>query len=206
MSWIVPAALGAWHGLNPAMGWLFAAAIGLQERRAGAVVRALPPIALGHAASVALVLAGAAGARLVVPFSILRVAGATLLLGCALLSLTRRIHPRFIGMRPGARDLAVWSFVMSSAHGAGLMLLPLIMHTPPAAGPVAHAHAHSFATDGSFLMLATHTASMFGVMTAAALVTFHVLGVSFLRRVWLNTDALWAGALALSGLFLLLQN
>jgi hypothetical protein len=202
MSWIVPAALGAYHGLNPGMGWLFAVALGLQERRAYAVLRALPPIALGHAASVAIVVAAAAGASVIVPPAALRAAGAILLLGFAALLLARRIHPRWVGMRLGARDLAVWSFVMSSAHGAGLMLLPILVHGAGGESQPAHTHAHTAATDGAFA-LAVHTSAMFGAMTAAALLAFHVLGIGFLRRAWVNTDLLWAGALVVSGVVLL---
>jgi hypothetical protein len=202
MSWIVPAALGAYHGLNPGMGWLFAVALGLQERRAAAVLRALPPIALGHAASVAIVVALAAGASVVVPALVLRVAGAVLLFAFAALLLLRRIHPRWVGMRLGARDLTVWSFVMSSAHGAGLMLLPVVVHGSGGAAPAAQPHAHAAASAGS-AVLAIHTAAMFGAMAAAALLAFHVLGVGFLRRAWLNTDVLWAAALVASAMVLL---
>lgn len=201
MSWIVPAVLGAYHGVNPAMGWLFAVALGLQERRAAVVLRALPPIALGHAASVAIVVAAAAGASLIVPLTALRLAGALLLLGFAALLLARRVHPRWVGMRLGARDLAVWSFVMSSAHGAGLMLLPILLH---GAVPSSHAHMHAAAVGGAALV-AIHTLTMFAAMTAAALLAFRVLGIGFLRRAWLNTDLLWAGTLAVSGLALLMS-
>ena len=202
MSWIVPAALGAYHGLNPGMGWLFAVALGLQERRAAAVLRALPPIALGHAASVAIVVALATGASVIVPAPVLRAAGAILLFGFAALLLLRRIHPRWVGMRLGARDLTVWSFVMSSAHGAGLMLLPVVVHGSGGAASAGQSHAHAAATAGS-AVLAIHTTAMFGAMAAAALLAFHVLGVGFLRRAWLNTDVLWAAALAASALVLL---
>jgi uncharacterized membrane protein len=113
------AALGAFHGLNPAMGWLFAVALGLQERRRGAVLRAIPPIALGHAAAVAIVLLAVAVAQRVVPPLALRLAGGGALLLFGLYKLVRRgRHPRWVGMRVGFRDLATWSFLMSSAHGA----------------------------------------------------------------------------------------
>ena len=201
MSWIVPALLGTYHGLNPAMGWLFAVALGLQERRGGAVLRALPPIALGHAASVGVVVATATGASLVVPPAPLRAAAAFLLFGSAVLLLVRPVHPRRAGgMRLGARGLAFWSFVAATAHGAGLMLLPVVMHDHSVEG---HGHATATAVGGA-VALAVHTAAMFGAMTLAALLAFHVLGVAFLRRAWLNTELVWSGALAASGLVLLL--
>ena len=191
-------ALGAYHGLNPAMGWLFATALGLQERRASAVVRALPPIVLGHAASVAAVVALAAGAQRVVP------AGAVLLLGYAVLLLVRRpTHPRRAGMRLGAGGLFAWSFVMASSHGAGLMLLPVLLALGGGGAGPEHAHHGGPAADGA-LVLGVHTAAMLAAMTAAALLAFRLAGLGFLRRAWINTDAIWSGALAASGVVVLL--
>jgi hypothetical protein len=196
-------ALGAYHGLNPAMGWLFAAALGMQERRAGAVVRALPPIVLGHAASVAVVVALAAGVGRVVPAGVLRWGGAALLLGYAALLLARRVHPRRVGMRLGAGGLFSWSFVMTSAHGAGLMLLPLVLALG-GSGSAADAHAHHGATaGGTAALLGVHTGAMLLAMSGAALLAFRLSDVSFLRRFWIDTDAVWSGALALSGVAVL---
>ena len=202
MSWAIAALLGAYHGINPAMGWLFAAALGLQERRASAVVRALPPIVLGHAASVAVVVALATGAERVVPPAALRAAGAAVLLGCAaLLLFGRRAHPRGFGMRVGPRRLFLWSFVMASSHGAGLMLLPVLL---AARGGGAHAH-HGAPADGA-LVLAIHTTAMLLAMTAAALVAFRLSGVGFLRRIWIDTNAVWSAALAASALVVLVAD
>src|ERR671939_2215721 len=128
LPWLALILLGAFHGLNPAMGWLFAVALGLQEGRTAAVLRALPPIALGHAASVATVVALVAAAQLVVPLAALRVVGAAALLLFGVWRLVRRgADPRWVGMRVGFRDLTLWSFLMSSAHGAGLMLVPILL-------------------------------------------------------------------------------
>src|SRR5687767_2170260 len=195
MSWTVPAALGAYHGLNPAMGWLFAVALGLQERRAAAVLRALPAIALGHAASVMLVLGLVMSAALVVPVQALRLAGAAALFGFAAYLLVRRNkHPRWVGMRVGFREVVLWSFLMATAHRAGLMLFPLLVASSH------HPHAAHAAAGGGFGVLGIHTLAMFAAMTAAALITFYVVGVNFLRRAWINLDALWIGALVIAGL------
>src|SRR5947209_2960085 len=129
--WLVLAGLGAYHGLNPAMGWLFAVALGLQERRRWAVIRALPAIALGHEASIAAVAAILALAQLVAAAELLRPLGALGLVAFGVFKLLRpRSHPRWVGMRVSARDLVVWSFLMSSAHGAGLMLVPVLLGMP----------------------------------------------------------------------------
>jgi hypothetical protein len=210
MSWIAPALLGAYHGFNPAMGWLFAAALGLQERRVGAVTRALPLIALGHAASVAVVVAFATVAQLLVPLHALRIVGAMLLVGYAIHLIVGRAHPRRVGMRLGARGLVAWSFVMATAHGAGLMLLPFLLGDAGSAmaGP-AHAHmagveAHAFAAGaGAGIVFGAHTVAMVTAMSAAALAAYRAAGVGILRRFWLDTDLLWSATLAAGGVAVL---
>jgi hypothetical protein len=148
--WAALVLLGAFHGVNPAMGWLFAVALGLQRRRRGAVLGALLPLALGHEASIALVvllglLVGAA-----VPPDVLRPAAALGLIAFGAYKLLRpRSHPRWVGMRVGPWDLVLWSFLMASAHGAGLMLLPVLfgLGGPAGAAPPAAAHTHVHAAD-----------------------------------------------------------
>jgi hypothetical protein len=142
--------LGAWHGVNPAMGWLFAAALGLQERRGAAAWRALPPLALGHALAVAVALAIAVLLGFALSPRGVRWGVGLLLLGYGAFRLVRRGHPRFGGMRVGARDLTIWSFLMASAHGAGLMVLPVVLGGGGDDGGVAggwaavgaHGHGH----------------------------------------------------------------
>ena len=127
--WFVLLGLGALHGINPGMGWLFAVCLGLQERRRMAVLAALPPIALGHALSVGLVVALIAVLRARLNASVLQYACAALLVGYGLYRVVRARHPRWVGMRVGFRDLTLWSFLMASAHGAGLMLIPVFLAT-----------------------------------------------------------------------------
>ena len=195
MSWALIGLLGTYHGLNPAMGWLLATALGLQERRASAVMQALPPIFLGHAASVGVVVAAAALADSVVPPTTLRWIGAAVLLGSSVVVIRRRGHPRGGGMRLGPRGLATWSFVMASSHGAGLMLLPSLFGST---------HAHHGTSPAGVTVLVVHSAAMLLAMTAAALVAFRLTGVGLLRRVWIDTNVLWSIALAGSGIVLLL--
>src|SRR5215831_9900251 len=115
------------HGINPAMGWLFAVALGLQEQRRAAVLRALPPIVLGHALSIAVIVAAVLVARVTLPHRTLKIAAAAVLFAFGLYRLLRTRHPNWVGMRVGFGDLTLWSFVMASAHGAGLMLVPFFL-------------------------------------------------------------------------------
>jgi hypothetical protein len=193
MSWVVIGLLGTYHGLNPAMGWLLATAVGLQERRASAVMQALPPIVLGHAASVAVVVAAAALADSLVPAATLRWIGAAVLLGSSVIVLRRRAHPRGGGMRLGPGGLAGWSFVMASSHGAGLMLLPALFGAT---------HEHHGAPPTGISVLVVHSAAMLLAMTTAALLAFHLTGVGALRRLWIDTNTVWSIALAASGIVL----
>jgi hypothetical protein len=191
--WVTAGLLGAFHGINPAMGWLFAVGLGLQEGRRSAVLAALGPIALGHAASVGAVILALGAARLSLPPGPLRVGTAVALVGMGVFRLLRPwAHPRWVGMRVGFRDLTLWSFLMSSAHGAGLMLAPVVLGI--GAGEETHAtHAAGLS------LLAIHTVAMFVVMGLVAVVVYQVLGVALLRRAWLNLDLLWAVALILAG-------
>jgi hypothetical protein len=128
--------LGAFHGTNPGMGWLFAVALGLQEKRRRAVFRALLPIALGHAISIAAVVLGVALVQVVLPEALLRQLCAAVLFAFGLYRLVRARHPRWVGMRVNFWDLALWSFLMASAHGAGLMLVPVLLRWPPQTTPM----------------------------------------------------------------------
>jgi len=125
--WITLILLGAYHGLNPGMGWLFAVALGLQEKSRRAVVGAFGPIAIGHALSIAVVVALFVVAESYIAPDVLRYIGAGALIAFGLYKLIVRSHPRWVGMRVNGRDLTLWSFLMSTAHGAGLMLLPVIL-------------------------------------------------------------------------------
>jgi hypothetical protein len=196
MAWLMVAALGAYHGLNPAMGWLFAVAMGQQERRSAAVLLALPPIAMGHLISVACVVSVATVAGTVLPPDETRRLGAVGVAGFALWLLARRgKHPRWVGMRLRFGALVLWSLLMSTAHGAGLMLLPALLPAVPASS--LHMHVVS-APLPPLLLLVVHTTAMFGGMAAAALLVHHLVGLDFLRRGWINLEIVWIGALLLA--------
>jgi hypothetical protein len=211
--WLALVLLGAYHGLNPAMGWLFAVALGLQEGRREAVIKAFWPIALGHAAAVTLVVTAVLAAQVVVPLGVLRYVGAGALILFGLYKLIRRKHPRWVGMRVGFRDLTAWSFLMASAHGAGLMLVPVLLKLSGTMQEMehraheAHEHwghsVHLFLTDravlADFAAVAVHTLAMFAVIAVVALVVYDRLGLMILKRTWFNVDLLWAGALVGAG-------
>lgn len=185
--------LGAWHGLNPAMGWLFAVALGMQEGSRRAVWRTLLPLATGHALSVAAVLGAAAALGAVVPEPTLRLTAAALLVCFAVYRLASSRHPRWGGMQVGFRDLTIWSFLMASAHGAGLMLLPLVMPGGPAHG-----------AGNAIAATAVHTGAYLLTTGSVAWVVYSHVGLGLLRRAWLNLDLLWAGALLVAGVVILL--
>jgi hypothetical protein len=200
--WLTFAGLGAFHGLNPAMGWLFAVALGLHRGSRMVVATALVPIAIGHAASVAavaglLVLAGA-----VVPPGIVRIGAGALLLGWAAYHwrLGHRHRVRF-GMLAGFGGLAAWSFLMATAHGAGLMLWPALMPMclPGETGAAGHAGPMA----AVLAAVGVHTLAMAATATAVAAVVYEWLGVAVLKRAWLNVDTLWVLALAGTGLLVL---
>jgi hypothetical protein len=210
--WISLAFLGAFHGLNPAMGWLFAVALGLQERRLRAVVGALGPIALGHALAIGLAAIAVGTLGLVIPQRLLlALGGAALLAFAAYKVVTRFRHPRWVGMRVGPRELVLWSFLMASAHGAGLMLIPVLvsLRGEGVSGALAHAehlgqmgHQSTGGNDALVPALAAvglHSTAMLAVAGAVALVVYQKVGVEVLRRAWVNLDLIWVGALAVVG-------
>jgi hypothetical protein len=178
------------------MGWLFALALGLQEHRRRAVLAALIPIALGHALSVGLVALLLAAAGLAVAVRGLGLATAVALIAFGLFRLARPFaHPRWVGMRVGFGDLVLWSFLMATAHGAGLMLAPVFLGLP---GPAGDVHP-----SGGFAILAAHTAAMFLVMGALALAIYETVGLALLRRAWINLDLIWGAVLILAGAVML---
>jgi hypothetical protein len=211
MEWNAILLLGAYHGINPGMGWLFAVALGMQQGSARGVWRSLLPIVLGHTIAVGVVLLAAGLLQMVVPLEMLKVGVAALLVAFGGYRLVRHRHPRFGGMQMSLRELTVWSFLMASAHGAGLMVLPFVMemsHPVSAAG--GHPASHVLASGASVswfgaMALGVHTLAYFVAMTLAAWVVYRKLGLALLRTAWLNLDWVWAVALVATGLLVLLS-
>jgi uncharacterized membrane protein (UPF0136 family) len=215
-AWLTLFGLGAFHGINPAMGWLFAVGLGLQEQKRAAVLRALPPIALGHALSIGIIIAAVLLARISVPRLALKIAAASILFAFGLYRLFRSRHPNWVGMRVGFGDLTLWSFVMASAHGAGLMLIPLFLkspsQTPAPHGAAMASHMHSthglefanFSTPSLLTSsIAVHTLGYLLVTGLVAFLVYERFGVGILRHAWFNVDIFWMLALMITGFIIL---
>ena len=209
--WLAVFGLGIFHGINPAMGWLFAVALGLQEQKRAAVLRALLPIVLGHAVSIGIIIGAVLVARVSVPHRTLKIAAAAILFAFGLFRLLRSRHPNWVGMRVGFGDLTLWSFIMASAHGAGLMLVPFFLRSS-AAGESHHHDTHqmhvwAFANFNAPSLLVTsvvvHTLGYLLATALLAILVYEKLGVAILRRAWFNIDLVWMLALMITGAFIL---
>ena len=201
-SWATLMALGAFHGINPGMGWLFAVALGMQEARRGAVLRALVPLGVGHALAVAVAVGAALAIGFVIPLGWLRWLIAGVLVSLGVLRLFRHKHPRWGGMRVSMGGLTVWSFLMATAHGAGLMVVPVFMGSMSMPGGGAHAHHMHAAASGAgaaFFATGLHAVGYLAVTAFIAMLVFEKLGVGILRRAWFNLDLIWSAALVATG-------
>jgi hypothetical protein len=207
--WLTIVALGLYHGLNPAMGWPLAVANGMTDRRASSLLATMLPLGGGHLAAMAIVLA---------PFAVLgwymewsraiRLGSGAAVLLFGLFRLISRRHPRMMARIPPGR-LALWSFAMASAHGAGLMLVPFMLGlcAAPSGAPPAQAAGHAAvmafmarSNVGTALLVAT-VHSLAAILAGAfmALLVYRYLGLRFLRRAWLDLDRVWGASLVLAG-------
>lgn len=210
-AWAALLLLGAYHGINPGMGWLFAVALGMQEKSSREVWRSLVPIAAGHALAIGAVVLAAALVGMALPLTSLKYVVAGVLFALGIYRLLRHRHPRGGGMLVGFRDLTIWSFLMASAHGAGLMVLPVLLKISPAVyavGPQPTEHPmHAGVMGGtttSLLAVGVHTAGYLVVTGVIAWLVYEKLGLALLRKAWLNLDLLWCFALIATGGFVLI--
>jgi hypothetical protein len=205
--WLGVAGLGAFHGVNPAMGWLFAVALGLHRQSRAVVLEALIPIALGHALAVGVVAGAVAALGAVIDQRAIRVVSGATLIGWAVYhKLYGSRHRVRFGMGVGMVGLAAWSFLMAAAHGAGLMLVPFLL--PPSSGgeppiPMAGEHAVGASFALSLAAIWVHTLAMLVVTGAIAVLVYDWVGLAFLRRGWINLDLPWTIALVVTGFILL---
>lgn len=200
--------LGVFHGLNPGMGWLFAVAIGMQNQSMKSVIVALGPIALGHALAIGVVVLTVGLLGTFIPSVPLMILSGLVLLGFGIYKVATRFrHPRWVGMRVSKPELVLWSFIMATAHGAGLMLIPVMLRLRGEAIPGAmaeghHAHHAPAAMEPMGIVIATvgvHTLAMIATALVLALVVYRLVGVDVLRKAWINLDWIWAGAVIITG-------
>jgi hypothetical protein len=202
--WLAFAGLGAFHGLNPAMGWLFAVGLGLHRQSRRVVMVSLLPIAVGHALSVAAVAGALVIAGALVPHDVVRVgAGAVLLTWAAYHWRFGHRHRVRFGMQVSLWGLAAWSFLMAAAHGAGLMLWPALMQTCLSSETAGAGLNSSLASALSGVGI--HTLAMVATTAVIAVVVHEWLGVAVLRSAWLNVDLLWVVALGATGALLIIN-
>ena len=197
--------LGAYHGINPGMGWLFAVALGMQEKDGRAVAKSLVPIVIGHMFAIGVVVLAAALLGTALPSAGMRYPVAAVLVGLGIYRFVRHRHPRWVRMQVGFRDLMVWSFLMASAHGAGLMVLPVLLGSRPSLEAANDTPGHTHLSTGvrplaGLLATGVHTLGYLAVTGAVAWVVYQKLGLALLRRAWLNLDVVWAAALVITGL------
>ncbi|HSL34942.1 MAG TPA: hypothetical protein VK871_14915 [Candidatus Limnocylindrales bacterium] len=214
--WLAVVLLGGFHGLNPAMGWLVAVWRGTQGRGVPTILGSIGLVAIGHALAVGAFVALFALGETAVPVELLRVAVAVVLVGAGGLALARRLHVRWVGMRIGRRALVAWSFLVSAAHGAGLMLVAVMATAPTTAATAATVGgtmaffcpiplpASVSPVIGGVAAVAVHALAMLAVMGVVAIGVHRVLGVGILRTAWLDVDRVWAVALLAAGALMLL--
>src|SRR6516165_4759738 len=201
--WLAIAGLGLFHGINPAMGWLFAVALGLNRRNERVVWLALLPIGLGHAIAVAVILFLVLAIGLVLEPGLLRpLAAAVLFAWAGWHALYGRRHKVRFGMQVGLGGLFLWSFLMANAHGAGLMLIPAVIPLCLAASPT-HALTLGSSVAVGLAALSVHTAAMLATIGFVSIAVYKWIGVGFLRRGWINLDLLWTVALVICGIIVL---
>jgi hypothetical protein len=206
--WVTLALLGAYHGINPAMGWLFAVSQGMQEGERRAVLRSLIPIAIGHEASIVLIAGVVIVAEETIDPSAVHIGAAAVLFAFGIFRFVKpRAHWRWTTMRVSRRELTLWSFLMSTAHGAGVMVAPVLLGFGSTSAAAADLNAHDkhdagLATAASIpadaLGIFLHVAAMLVVMGAVAVVVYEKVGVEILRKAWVNTDRIWAAAFILA--------
>ncbi len=212
MPWLTLVLLGAFHGINPAMGWLFALSNGLQSRSYRGVLRSLPPIGLGHLLSV-----GAVAIVIELTGRALPARAAALTVGASLVAfgvwrLVSRRHVRWVGMRLGWLGLATWSFFVATAHGAGLMLAPVLLHrvsTPHGSSAFIYWCHVSVGNLRPSVMSGIGAAALHGgatlvVLSVVALAVYRAASLRLLQRAWVNLDRIWAVALVAAGVLVAL--
>ena len=206
VAWLTLFGLGAVHGLNPGMGWLFAVGLGVQRGERRAVWRALLPLAVGHGLAIAAAVSLATGLGLVLSPAAVRWGVVVMLLALGIRQLRRHWHPRAGGMRVNARQLVTWSFLVATAHGAGIMAAPFAMDiAAPSPAHAGHGGAASMALASAASLEAPaiaatiiHTLGYLLITAVTASIVYERAALHLLRRAWVNLDLIWAGTLVVT--------
>jgi hypothetical protein len=206
--WVTLVLLGAWHGCNPGMGWLFSVGLGLQKRSRNALFAALAPIALGHALSIGMVVGAVYAIGRVMPLRWLQIGSGITLVIIGLWKLYRLRHLTWVGMCVNSWDLTLWSWLMASAHGAGLMVLPVLLGSGTFFCGVSQPGANAFLFIpplAAISAVAVHTIAHLATAALIAWVVYDFIGLAILRRSWINLDLIWSFSLVAAGVFLFLR-
>ena len=206
--WLTVAGLGLYHGVNPAMGWPLAVANGMAARRGSEVFATLLPLGGGHFLAIAVALLPFAWLSWYAEWSrAIRIGAGVAVLAFGAFKLIKRRHPRLLARIPPTR-LAWWSFLMATAHGAGLMLVPFMLglcaapssetgHGAVMADVMAYLARANLGT--AVLVAAVHALVSILTGIGMAWAVYRYLGLRFLQRAWLDLDAVWGASLVIAG-------
>jgi hypothetical protein len=204
--WLSLIGLGTFHGLNPAMGWLFSVGLGLQHKSRVKILWSLVPIGLGHALSIAVIVAAVSTLRDWLDLRLLQWAAALALIAFGVYRFIAGHRPRRSSMQAGFADLLLWSFLVATGHGAGLMLLPLLLHMPNHSEHSAHLGGATQTAINGVTATIVHSAATLITTGLIAILVYDWIGVAFLRRGWINMDWIWSFALIATGILLMILN
>jgi len=201
---------GIYHGVNPGMGWPLAVSAALFERKKSAMIKASAMLATGHFLAMIVIL---------LPFSMMyflvnnereiRLGAGVLVIAMGIYLLINRRHPKILARIHPAK-LGLWSFLAATAHGAGLMLVPIylgicgLLVLGESVSGTGHAAAQMLMSSNivtAFLVAATHTFAMTFAGAAIALFVYNWFGLKFISKSWFNLDLIWAFSLIIVGAF-----
>lgn len=195
--WLAAVASGIFHAVNPGMGWPLAVSAGLMGRGRRDVVAALVPLAAGHLLAMTVILVPFAVARSLVQWEReIRLTAGVIVAAAGLFLLIRRRHPRFLA-RIKPTQLALWSFAIAMAHGAGFLLVPIFLGMDVGGSgtdPDTIAALGGNAVRATLVAL-VHAGAHFLVGGLLAVVVYEWFGLSFISKSWFNLGAVWAVSL-----------
>ena len=201
--WLAVIGSGLYHGVNPGMGWPLAVSAGLMGNGRRDLFAALGPLAGGHLlAMMGILLPFVVMSALITWQQEIRIAAALILIAVGIWLFFNRRHPRFLA-RIKPTQLALWSFAVATAHGAGLMLVPIYLGLCRVEEiDVGHQAAATLIGGNlvvAILVSVVHAGAMIATGGMIAFAVLEWLGLKFLSKSWFNLDAIWALSLVLIG-------